>query len=210
MKPLIAIIPILSLVVAGCAGPRALGPALDDPARRAALLRACERPDAARGVFQTVVRWPGRELSLTEIVKRHRDGGYSVAGISDVGSTLYAARVAADGRGEIVSKSLPFSDRWLLEGFVAELLVPWNRPDETSQLHEMAEGAFALVQTEDRLRHIYLFDAAGQWVGYQRLTGSRRRYEVSLEWGEGPLPTTMRVENSQRHYRAVRENVSTQ
>jgi hypothetical protein len=210
LKRLIAVIPILGLMVAGCAGPRALGPAVDDPGRRASLLKACERPAATRGVFQTVVRWPGRELSLTEIVKRHPDGGYSVAGVSDVGSTLYAARVTDDGRGEIVSKSLPFSDRWLLEGFVAELLVPWSRPDETSQLHETADGTFALVQNEERLRHVYLFDASGQWVAYRRLAGSRQRYEVSLEWSAGPLPTTMRVENNQRHYRAVRENVSTQ
>jgi len=192
----------------GCACPRSLGPVVDDPAQRALLLQAHQRPDVSRAVFQTVVRWPGRALSLTEIVKRHPDEGYSVVGVSDVGSTLYAVRIATDGQGEVVSKSLPFSDRWLLDGFVAELLVPWTGPDETSELHELSDGTTALAQEEGRLRHVYLFDASGQWVEFQRLSGCRLRCQMSLEWGEGDLPTTMRVENAQKHYRAVRENVS--
>ena len=208
MSRLIRSIPVLGLLVLGCACPRPLGPAVDDPAQRALLLQACPRPDVSRAVFQTVVRWPGRALSLTEIVKRHPDEGYSVVGVSDVGSTLYAARVAANGQGEVISKSLPFSDRWLLEGFVAELLVPWTGPAETSELHELSEGATALAQEEGRLRRVYLFDAAGQWVGLQRRSGCRLRCQVSLEWGDGALPTTMRVENAQKHYRAVRERVS--
>ena len=210
MKYLTHFIPIFALAVAGCAGPLALGPVVDDPARRTSLLRVCERSDPARAVFQTVVRWPGTALSLTEIVKHHPGGGYSVAGVADVGKTLYAARVRADGRGRIISKSLPFSDRWLLEGFVAELLVPWTQPDESSELHELADGTFALVQKEGRLNHVYLFDASERWVGYRRLSGTRLRYRVLLEWGEGPLPATMRVENVQKHYRAVRENVTPQ
>jgi len=195
-------------VVLGCACPPSLGPAVDDPAQRALLLQAFRRPDASRAVFQTVVRWPGKELSLTEIVKRHPDEGYSVVGVSDVGSTLYAARIAADGQGEVVSKSLPFSDRWLLDGFVAELLIPWTGPAESSELHRLSDGTAVLVQEEGRLRHICLFDASGQWVGVRRLSGCRLRCEVALEWGEGALPTTMRVENAQKHYRAIRENVS--
>jgi hypothetical protein len=157
-----------------------------------------------------VVHWSGRALSLTEIVKRHSDGGYSVVGIADVGKTLYAARVAADYSGEIISKSLPFSDRWLLEGFVSELLVPWTAPDGTSDLHELADGTYALVQNDDRLRHVYLFDDSGQWVEYWLFLGARMRFKVSMEWGEGTVPTTMRIENSQGHYRVVREKVSTQ
>jgi hypothetical protein len=207
---LIRSIPILGLLVLGCACPPSLGPVVDDPAQRALLLQAYQRPDVSRAVFQTVVRWPGRELSLTEIVKRHADEGYSVVGVSDVGSTLYAARVAADGQGEVISKSLPFSDRWLLDGFVAELLIPWTGPAQTSTLHKRSDGTAALAQEEGRMRHVYLFDASGQWVGLQRLSGCRLRCQVSLEWGEGALPTTMRVENAQKHYRAVRENVSTE
>jgi hypothetical protein len=207
---LIRSIPILGLLVLGCACPRSLGPVIDDPAQRASLLEASRRPDVSRAVFQTVVRWPGRALSLTEIVKRHPDEGYSVVGVSDVGSTLYAVRIAADGQGEVVSKSLPFSDRWLLDGFVAELLAPWTGPDETSELHELSDGTAALAQEKGRLRHVYLFDASGRWVGVQRLSGCRLRCQMSLEWGEGDVPTTIRVENAQKHYRAVRENVSTE
>ncbi len=155
-----------------------------------------------------MVRWPGRALSLTEIVQRHPDGGYSVVGVSDIGSTLYAARVVANGQGEVVSKALPFSDRWLLDGFVAELLVPWTGPDESSELHKLSDGTAALAQEEGRLRRVYLFNASGQWVGVQRLSGCRLRCQMSLEWGEGVLPTTMRVKNAQKHYRAVRENVA--
>jgi len=194
----------------GCACPGKLGPAIDDPARRAQFLHACQPPDVSRAVFQTVVRWPGRELPLTEIVKRHPEGGYSVAGVSDVGSTLYAARVTAAGQGEIISKALPFSDRWLLDGFVAELLIPWIGPDEMSELRTLPDGTEVLAQGEGKLTRAYLFDASGQWVAVQRVSGCRVRCRISLEWDEGPLPATMRVENSQKHYRAIRENVSTE
>ena len=91
---------------------------------------------------------------------------------------------------------------------MAELLVPWTGPAQTGDLHKLSDGTAALAQEEGRLRHIYLFDASGQWVGLQRLSGCRLRCQMSLEWGEGDLPTTMRVRNAQKHYRAVRENVS--
>lgn len=192
----------------GCASPLSLGPPVEDPARKASLLQSCRPPDVSQAVFRTVVRWPGRELSLTEIVKPQPDAGYSIVGVSDVGSTLYAVRVSPDGQGEVISKTLPFSDRWLLDGFVAELLVPWRCPDLSSELHELADGTEALVREEGRLWWVYLFDASGQWVEFQRRSGRRLRCQVFLEWGGRALPMTMRVENPQKHYRAVRENVS--
>jgi len=195
-------------MVVGCASPLSLGPAVDDPARKASLLQSCHPPDVSQAVFRTVVRWPGRELSLTEIVKPQPDAGYSVVGVSDVGSTLYAVRISPDGQGEVISKALPFSDRWLLDGFVAELLVPWLCPDQSSELHELSDGTEALVQKDGSVQRVYLFDASGQWVQFHRRSGRRLRCQVSLEWDGQALPMTIRVENPQKHYQAVRENVS--
>ncbi len=208
MKRLICSILLLGLMVLGCASPLSLGPAVEDPARKASLLQRCRPPDVSQAVFRTVVRWPGRELSLTEIVKPQPDAGYSIVGVSDVGSTLYAVRVSPDGQGEVISKTLPFSDRWLLDGFVAELLVPWVCPDQSSELHELPDGTTALVQKKGSVQRVYLFDASGQWIGFERRSAGRLRCRVSLEWGEQALPMTMRVENPQKHYQAVRENVS--
>jgi hypothetical protein len=77
---------------------------------------------------------------LTEIVKIPPDGGFSVAGVTDIGSTLYAVRVDPNATGRVIRKSLPFSDRWLLDGLVAELLVPWNGPTEACRLFRQSDG----------------------------------------------------------------------
>jgi len=47
----------------------------------------------------------------------------------DIGSTLYAAQVGRTVAG-VISNSLPFSDQWLLDGLVAELLVPGMDPTD--------------------------------------------------------------------------------
>ncbi len=114
----------------GCAYQQSFGEPIDDVARRAALLQAYPRPNVSQAVFRTLIRWGKREVSLTEVVKASPDGGLSVAGITDIGSTLYAAQIDPNGRGHIINKSIPFSNRWLLDGLIAELLIPWNGPNE--------------------------------------------------------------------------------
>lgn len=197
----------LLFVVSGCALRQSLGEPIDDPARRTALLGTYRRPEVAEAVFRTLIRWGGREISLTEIVKPSPDGSLSVAGITDIGSTLYAAQIDPDSHGQILSKSLPFSDRWLLEGLIAELLIPWNGPPETSQLYERSDGTWAMACKKRRATHLFIFNEAGTWQYFHRLTGSRVLSRAVLEWDGDPVPRIMRIDNPGRHYHAIRERV---
>ena len=194
----------------GCASHPSLGEPVNDAARQAALLQACRRPHVTEAVFRTLIRWPGREISLTEIVKVPPEGGFRAAGITDIGSTLYAVQVAPNGESRVLSKSLPFSDRWLLDGLVAELLIPWNRPREASQLYRQSDGTWALAHQAGDDIHIFLFDAGGNWQGVRRLSGGHLRYRAFLEWDGEPIPKVTRVDNPGNHHRTVRERVSIQ
>ncbi len=194
----------------GCANRLTLGEPVNDASRRAALLQACRRPPVTEAVFRTLIRWPGREISLTEIVKAPPEGGFVAAGITDIGSTLYTVQIAPNGEGRVLSKSLPFSDRWLLDGLVAELLIPWNGPREAGQLYRQSDGTWFLTdQLKDDLR-VFIFDVDGRWQGVRRLSGGHLRCQAALEWDAKPVPRIIRIDNPGNHYRVVRERVSVQ
>ena len=192
----------------GCAFQQSPGEPIDDPAQRAALLDSYRRPHVTKAVFRTLIRWGKREISLTEIVQPTPEGNLSVAGMTDIGSTLYAAQVTPDGRGQVLSKSLPFSDRWLLDDLIAELLIPWNGPSETAQLYRQPDGTWALVCKERRATRRFIFDAAGTWRHLHRLAGSRLLSRATLEWNGDPIPRITRIDNSARHYHIIRECVT--
>ena len=194
----------------GCAYQQSFGEPIDDVARRAALLQAYPRPNVSQAVFRTLIRWGKREVSLTEVVKTSPDGGLSVAGVTDIGSTLYAAQIDPNGRGHIINKSLPFSNRWLLDGLIAELLIPWNGPNETCRLHRQADNTWAFVCQEQRITRVFIFDGAGSWQQFHRVKGSRLLSRAFLEWDGQPIPKIMRVDNTAEHYQVVRERVSVQ
>jgi hypothetical protein len=192
----------------GCASRQSLGDPIDNAVRRSALLGAYPRPDVSKAVFRTLIRWGKREISLTEIVKPSPEGGLSVVGITDIGSTLYAAKIAPDGHGQVLSKSLPFSNRWLLEELVADLIVPWNGPSETAQLYRQPDGNWALVCNEQRTTRVFVFNAAGTWQRFDRLKGSRLLSRTVLEWDEAPLPKIMRTDDRAEHYHVIRERIA--
>ncbi len=195
--------------VCGCANLPPLGEPADDAVRHAALLRTYRRPEVGQAVFQTMIRWGNRGISLTEIVKTTPGGGFSVVGLTGVGTTLYAVRMDPGGQGQVIRKSLPFSDQWLLDGPVAELLLPWNGPDETCPLHRLPDGTWALVCQTRHDTRMFIFDEAGAWRQFRRFSGGRLLSQVSLEWDGRPLPKVMRVDNRAQHYRIVREHVQT-
>ncbi len=200
----------LSLHVGGCASPLALGEPVNDAPRRAALLQACRRPQVTEAVFRTLIRWPGREISLTEVVKVTPEGGFRAAGITDIGSTLYAVQVAPNGESRVLSKSLPFSDRWLLDGLVAELLLPWKGPHEADQLYRQPDGTWALTHRVGDSTDLFIFDARGNWREVRCLRGGHLRCRAFLEWDAEPVPRIIRVDNPANHYHTVRERVSLQ
>jgi hypothetical protein len=181
---------------------------VNDASRRAALLQACRRPQVTEAVFRTLIRWPGREIALTEVVKVPPEGGFLIAGVTDLGSTLYAVQIAPNGEGRVLSKSLPFSDRWLLDGLVEELLIPWKGPRETSQLYRQSGGVWALAHQVGDDLYTFVFDASGNWQGIRRFSGGHPRYRASLEWDGKPVPKIVRVDNPDHHHRTVRERVS--
>ncbi len=204
-----AILIFLLTGICGCRCHQPVGQLLDDPDRRAGLLRAYERPNARKVVFRSLVQWPGREVSLVEVVKVFPEGGFAIAGITDVGSTLYAVRIDSGGKASVVSKSLPFSDKWLLEGLVAELLVPWRGPGQDDGLYRLDGGALAFIRQQDHAALVFVFDEGGQWRQFRRFSSCRLRSRTLLEWDRGSVPAVMRTDNLDNRYHVVRERVST-
>ncbi len=205
----------LSFNVGGCASHPSLGEPVNDAPRRTALRQAYQRPQVTEVVFRTLIRWPGREISLTEVVKVTLEGGFRVAGITDIGSTLYAVLVGPNddsplrtGASRVLAKSLPFSDRWLLDGLIAELLVPWNGPHEASQLYRQSDGTWTLVHQVGDDLDVFTFDTAGNWKEVRRFSEGHLRYRASLEWDGEPIPKVVRVDDPGNHYHTVRERVS--
>ena len=152
----------------------------------------------------------GRALSLTEIVKRHSDGGYSVVGIADVGKTLYAARVAADYsvRSSASHCHSRIGGCWRVS--CRNCSFPGPRRMGRAICMSWPTGLTLLCRTMTGSdMSISLTTLGNGWnTGFfwGRECGSRFR------WSGGRVlsPTTMRIENSQGHYRVVREKVSTQ
>lgn len=194
----------------GCATYQSLGEPVNDPAQRTALLQAYRKPDTSKAVFRTVLRWPGRELSFVEVVKPTEQGGISVVGVTDISTTLYSAQIDPNGRGHVVSKNLPFSNEWLLDNLVAELLIPWKGPPQTCRLHRLTDGSWTLVHEEDRSTGMFIFDAAGHWCQFRRLDGRRLVAQASLEWDGETIPKIVRIDNANAHYHAVRERVKSE
>jgi len=193
--------------LSGCAKPVSLGRLIHDPARQAVLMRKTHGADVSEGIFRTVISWGPRQMAFVEVVKNHAQGGLSVAAVTDLGTTLYAVQIDPNGASRVIRKSLPFSDQWLLDGLVAELLILWQRPPQPSHLHQLDLDHRALVHQAGHHTVMYVFDRDDQWIEYQRLWRQRCHSRISLEWDTDPLPKVMRVRNARKHYRVVRERV---
>lgn len=180
----------------------------DDLSMRAVLLNESKSPDANEVTFRTIIHWGGREISLVEVVKVFPEGGFSVAAVSDIGTTLYSAKIDKDGKGRVISNALPVSSGWLLENLVAELLIPWNGPGDTCRLYRLPEEKWAMVDEADNTAKIFIFSEAGKWLEFRRTSGCRLRCRESFEWSERRIPKVMRVDNLDKHYRVVRESIS--
>jgi len=196
------------LLLCGCMSFKPPGHLISDPAQQSRVLGFYQYPQVHMVLFRSVIRWGKREVPLTEVVKVLPEGGYSVAGITDIGSTLYAVRIAAQGPAKVLRKALPFSDAWLTRNLVAELMVPWTAPPASGQLYRLPDGACAWTHTSDHTTVMYTFSAAGQWRTFRRFSGNRVRCVVELEWDGQSVPSVMRVRNFGKHYQVVRERIA--
>jgi hypothetical protein len=198
----------LLICASGCVCRQNFGEPSDDLSRRAAFRNESKYPDVNEVTFRTIIHWGSREISVVEVVKVFKEEGFSVAAVTDIGTTLYSARIDKDRKGRIVRNALPVSSAWLLENLIAELLIPWNGPGDMCKLYKQPDGKWAMVDEADSTAKIFIFDEAGKWLEFQRISGCRVRCRVSFEWGQSRIPKVMRVDNFDKHYKLVREVVS--
>jgi hypothetical protein len=193
--------------LSGCATYQSMGEPVDDPAQRAALLQGYRKPDVSKVVFRTVIRWPGRELSLVEVVKPTEQGGMSIVGMTDISTTLFAVQVDPNGEGRVVTKNLPLSNEWLLDNLIADLLIPWQGPSPACQLRRLEDKTWTLVRQGQRTTDMFIFDEMGQWRQSRRLQGRRLLAQMSFEWDGNAVPKIVRIDNRSAYYEGVRERV---
>ena len=199
------------MIVLSCLGGCAqipLGQAINHPEQKERLLDQSHPPHVTQVVFHTVLQWPGRALSLTEIVKVEDTGVMSVVGLSDMGQTLYAIRLPGHNEAELLKKNLPFSDSWLLEGLVPGLVTPWQRPLAHAELGRLADGSWRLLQDSPGGRTMFVFDMEGRRSQVLMLSGKRLVSRTTMEWDRQAVPLRMITENKRHHYRAIRERAS--
>jgi len=187
---------------------RDFGRLSDDSAKLKALLDSSKSPQVSESSFQTILRWGGREISFVEVVKMFPQDGFSVVAVSDIGKTLYSARIDKTGGGKIISNVLPVSDKFILENLIAELLVLWDVPDENSRLYVQPDGKWALVSDIGKTVKVYIFDDAGNWLEFRRISSCWLKCKESFEWKQNRVLKLMRVENYDKHYKITREFIS--
>ncbi len=198
---------VTGMLLTGCASVP-LGEVVEDPAQKARLLDAFPEPEVSKVVYHTVLHWPGRELSLVEVVKAQESGVLAVAGLTEMGNTLFTARAHRDGDVEILQNNLPLSDSWLISGPVAELLLPWRGPAARAVLRRVDDGTWRLWQEETAGDRLYVLGQDGAWEGVMLLSGSRLRSRSTFEWDGQPIPLRTHTTHHKHHYRSVRERAS--
>jgi hypothetical protein len=205
-----AITILLSLFIglSGCRCGQNFGELSTNLTRRETILNSYKSPEASEVTFQSLIHWGGHEIFLIEVVKVLPQGGFSVAGVSDIGKTLYSAQIEREGKGRIISNALPVSERWLMENLITELLIPWNGPDETYQLYQISEGRWAMVNGAEDDSKVFIFDKEGKWLEYRRILNCRLKCRESVEWAEKGVPKVIRVDNFEKNYNIVRESIS--
>lgn len=203
-------VPILMglAILSGCLGHTSPGAVVRDPVLKAELVQRIRQVHVTNAVFHTLIQWPGREVSLVEIVKVLDGGGLSVAGLTDMGNTLYAVHIPAQGRAEVLTRHLPLSEAWLVEGLMAGLLIPWRVPDDSAQVRQQPDGTWALSREQGRTTLSYLLDEAGQWHTVDCFSGSRRVSRTRVEWDGRGVPVKMETQDVRYHFVAVRERVT--
>lgn len=203
----VLLLSVTGTLLTGCASVP-LGEVVEDPAQKAHLLETFPEPQVSKVVYHTVLHWPGRELSLVEVVKAKDAGVLAVAGLTEMGNTLYTARAHRDGDVEILQNNLPLSDGWLTSGPVAELLLPWRGPTASSVLRRADDGTWRLWQEETAGDRLYTLGQDGTWEGVLLLSGTRLRSRSTFEWDDQPIPLRTHTTHHKHHYRSVRERAS--
>jgi hypothetical protein len=198
---------VVGVLLSGCAGVP-LGEVVEDPARKARLLDTFPDPNVSKVIYHTVLHWPGRELSLVEVVKAEASGSLAVAGLTEMGNTLYTARADRAGDVKILQNNLPLSDGWLTNGPVAELMLPWRRPTADAVLRRAGDGSWRLWQEDPAGDRLYILGPEHAWNEVQLLSGRRLRSRTTLEWDTESVPLRLRTTHHRHHYQALRERAS--
>lgn len=105
---------------------------------------------------------------------------------------------------QILQNNLPLSDDWLIQGPLAEVLLPWTPPGDGAELRRGEDGAWRLLD-DDRL---YILGPDEVWAEVWQLSDGRVRSRSEMEWDTEALPRRMRTTHRRHHYRSVRERAS--
>jgi len=191
----------------GCAAVP-LGEVVEDPVRKVRLLDTFPDPNVSKVIYHTVLHWPGRELSLVEVVKAEASGSLAVAGLTEMGNTLYTARADRNGEVKILQNNLPLSDGWLTSGPVAELMLPWRGPTTEALLRRAADGSWRLWQEDPSGDRLYILGPEHSWDEVQLLSGRKLRSRTTFEWDAESVPLRLRTTHHKHHYKALRERAA--
>ncbi|HDP33650.1 MAG TPA: hypothetical protein ENN29_00910 [Candidatus Hydrogenedentes bacterium] len=177
---------LAALSAGGCLGKRVdLRPV--SPAQEVFIPLQCqaEPPDAV--TWRVLLQRGKRESVFTVLVEQHYDGELRVAGISDLGTTLFLGVAHNNGNMTVHANKTGMSDRRLSQTVLLDATIPFLIPPEHAACHMLDDGRLALVaRPAPRRSHIFVYDPDGRLVEFWRLRRKRlvhsARCDVPGSW----------------------------
>ena len=150
------------------------------------------------------IRWPGKDVSVTGVVKREAPGTYVIAGMTDAGITLYVARLE-NGRTVVLENRMGVSDRFLEENIFQDMeLWCMERPPEDVRFYREKDDSLALWMEVpgNRLDYESYFVYSEDKLRFVRIRKSRLVYDADIRVNaEGQIEDIV-IDNLVAGYRA--------
>jgi hypothetical protein len=159
-------------------------------------------PVGMRATHRAILTTRGRESALTGVVHSKPDGTIRLAGISDLGRTVFCVSRWPDGKATVERRLPVLSDSALINGPLRDVeAIYFRRPPKNAILEQRDGGLVSLVSGKGSgRREEFLFDASSQrLVGYYLVRGSRCVYKIQYAdygmfpgWSR-PTPRTITI-----------------
>lgn len=156
--------------------------------------------------WRVMMRRGKRDIVFTVLTESHKDEGLRVAGLSDLGNTLFLADVAPDGHVTVLSNKTGVSGKRLENSFVRDAIVPFVYINpENAQAYKTEDGRIAQQAiTAPGRSHAHVYGVSdGMAQEYWRLHGRRRVYRATCVTPGGGFQEGFEVYDSAQRYSAV-------
>lgn len=161
---------------------------------------------ADSAAWRVMMRRGKRDIVFTVLTETHKNDGLRVAGLSDLGNTLFLADIAPDGHVTVLSNKTGVSGKRLENSFVRDAIVPFVYiSPENAHAYKTEDGRIVRqASTASGRSHAHVYGVSdGMVQEYWRLHGRRRVYRATCVTPGAWFQEGYEVYDSARRYSAV-------